>query len=148
MARYLEGSSQVQDPTPAVRELDALTTKATAKDGRTVAAFNPLSRNDWMIFEVLLLGEHALHGFTNRDLRQKLAATSYPLVPELTKKLLHFAPTVFSTCSGWEALLEGSIFRRCAYLREIPILPRSAKQIGAVMGAVRAVEARCPENTP
>jgi hypothetical protein len=69
-----------------VRDLDTLTTKATAKDGRTVTAFNPLSRNDRMLFKVLLLGEHALHGFTNRDLRQKLARTSYPLAPEAGKR--------------------------------------------------------------
>jgi hypothetical protein len=62
------------------------TTKAKANDGRTVTAFNPLSRNDRMLFEVLLLGEHALHGFTNRDLRQKLAATSYPLTTEADKR--------------------------------------------------------------
>ena len=55
-------------------------------DGRTVTAFNPLSRNDRMLFEVLLLGEHALHGFTNRDLRQKLARTSFPLAPEFDKR--------------------------------------------------------------
>ena len=30
-----------------------------------------------MLFEVLLLGEQALHGFANRDLRQKLARTPY-----------------------------------------------------------------------
>jgi hypothetical protein len=57
-----------------------------AKDGRTVTAFNPLSRNDRTLFEVLLLGEHALHGFTNRDLRQKLAGTSYPLAPNFDKR--------------------------------------------------------------
>jgi hypothetical protein len=85
-ARYLDALSQVQDPTLAVRDLDALTTKAKAKDGRTVTAFNPLSRNDRTLFEVLLLGEHALHGFTNRDLRQKLARTSYPLTPEADKR--------------------------------------------------------------
>jgi hypothetical protein len=85
-ARYLEALSQVQDPTLAVRDLDALTTKAKANDGRTVTAFNPLSRNDRMLFEVLLLGEHALHGFTNRDLRQKLAHTSFPLAPEADKR--------------------------------------------------------------
>jgi DNA-binding IclR family transcriptional regulator len=39
-----------------------------------------------MLFEVLLLGEHALHGFTNRDLRQKLSRTSYPLAPEAGKR--------------------------------------------------------------
>ena len=35
-ARYLEPLSQVQDPTPAVRDLDALTRRAATKDGRTV----------------------------------------------------------------------------------------------------------------
>jgi DNA-binding IclR family transcriptional regulator len=39
-----------------------------------------------MLFEVLLLGEHALHGLTNRDLRHKLARTSYPLAPEFDKR--------------------------------------------------------------
>ena len=79
--RYLEALSQVQDPTPAVRDLDALTTNASTTEGRTARAFNPLSRNERMLFEVLLAGEHALHGFTNRDVRQKLARTSYPLAP-------------------------------------------------------------------
>jgi len=41
--------------------------------GRTVRAFNPMSRNERMLFEVLLAVEHALHGFTNRDVR------AYPL---------------------------------------------------------------------
>ena len=68
-------------PTPAVRDLDALTTQASTKDGRTVRAFNPLSRNERTLFEVLLAGEHALHGFTNRDVRQKLRLTAYPLAP-------------------------------------------------------------------
>jgi len=68
-ARYLEALSQVHDPTPAVRDLDALTSNASTKDGRTVRAINPLARTERMLFEVLLAGEHALHGFTNRDLR-------------------------------------------------------------------------------
>ena len=77
--RYLDALSQVQDSTPAVRDLDALTTQAPTKDGRTVRALNPLSRNERMLFEVHLSGEHALHGFTNRDVRQKLRLTAYPL---------------------------------------------------------------------
>jgi DNA-binding IclR family transcriptional regulator len=35
---------------------------------------------------VFLLGEHALHGFTNRDLRHKLARTSYSLAPDADKR--------------------------------------------------------------
>jgi len=84
--RYLEALSQVQDPTSAVRDLDALTTNASTKDGRTAKAFNPLSRNERMLFEVLLAGEYTLHGFTNRDVRQKLAQTLYPLATEAKKQ--------------------------------------------------------------
>ena len=64
-----------------MRDLDALTTHASTKDGRTVRAFNPLSRNERMLCEVHLSGEHALHGFTNREARRKRARTSYPLAP-------------------------------------------------------------------
>jgi hypothetical protein len=84
--RYLDALSQVQDPTSAVRDLDALTTNASTKDGRTAKAFNPLSRNERMLFEVLLAGEYTLHGFTNRDVRQKLAQTLYPLATEAEKQ--------------------------------------------------------------
>jgi hypothetical protein len=84
--RYLDALSQVQDPTSAVRDLDALTTNASTKDGRTAKAFNPLSRNERMLFEVLLAGEYTLHGFTNRDVRQKLAQTLYPLATEAKKQ--------------------------------------------------------------
>ena len=79
-------SPTLQDPTSAVRDLDALTTNASTKDGRTVRAFNPLSRNERLLFEVLLVGEHALHGFTNRDVRQHLAPTPYPLASQAEKQ--------------------------------------------------------------
>ena len=39
-----------------------------------------------MLFEVLLAGEHALHGFTNRDLREKLARTAYPMASDAKKR--------------------------------------------------------------
>jgi hypothetical protein len=74
-ARYLDALAHVDDPTPAVRALDSLTTRASSPNGRTVRPFNPLSRHDRMLFEALLSGEHVLHGFTNRDLRHKLGRT-------------------------------------------------------------------------
>jgi hypothetical protein len=48
------------------------------KTARPVRAFNHLSRNKGILFEVLLAGEHALYGFTTRDVRQKLGRTPYP----------------------------------------------------------------------
>jgi len=39
-----------------------------------------------VLFEALLSGEHALHGFTNRDLRHKLARTPIPLATDTLKQ--------------------------------------------------------------
>jgi len=40
-----------------------------------VTAFNSLSRPDSQLFAALMSGEHALHGFANRDLRDQLAVS-------------------------------------------------------------------------
>jgi hypothetical protein len=66
--------------------LDAITRAATTPNGRTARPFNPLSREDRTLFEVLLAGEYALHGFTNRDLRSKLGRTPFPLAKEPEKQ--------------------------------------------------------------
>src|SRR5207244_12920761 len=52
--RYLDALAHVDDPTPAIRALDALTARASSKNGRTVRPFNPLSRHDRVLFEALL----------------------------------------------------------------------------------------------
>jgi len=39
-----------------------------------------------VLFESLLSGEHALHGFANRDLRHKLGLTSIPLASDPLKQ--------------------------------------------------------------
>jgi DNA-binding IclR family transcriptional regulator len=38
-----------------------------------------VARIDSQLFGALLSGEHTLHGFTNRDVREKLRATPVPL---------------------------------------------------------------------
>jgi hypothetical protein len=85
-ARYLDALACVDDPTPAIRELDAITRAVTTPNGRTARPFNPLSREDRTLFEALLAGEHALHGFSNRDLRAKLGRTPFPLAKESDKQ--------------------------------------------------------------
>ncbi|MGQ0570979.1 MAG: hypothetical protein ACT4P5_15870 [Armatimonadota bacterium] len=64
--------AQVDDPTSALRALDKITTRKQAPTIRPVRVFNPLARPDTELFAALMSGEHALHGFTNRDLRDKL----------------------------------------------------------------------------
>src|SRR5437016_1034381 len=82
----LDALACVDDPTPAIRELDAITRAATTPNGRTARPFNPLSREDRTLFEVLLAGEYVLHGFTNRDLRSKLGRTPFPLAKKPEKQ--------------------------------------------------------------
>jgi hypothetical protein len=74
-SRYLAALAQVEDPTPALRALDAITVSKTPTAGRPVKAFNPLARVDSQLFGALMSGDHILHGFTNRDCRDKLRAT-------------------------------------------------------------------------
>jgi len=74
-SRYLAALAQVDDPTPALRGLDTITVPKTPANGRPVKAFNPVARLDSQLFGALMSGEHALRGFTNRDLRAKLQRT-------------------------------------------------------------------------
>jgi hypothetical protein len=50
-----------------------MTTRQSPAEGRPVKAFNPVARSDYQLFVALMSGEHAVHGFANRDLRAKLA---------------------------------------------------------------------------
>jgi hypothetical protein len=77
--------AQVDDPTSALRALDALSSRTPTPDGRSVRPFNPVARQERTLFEVLMSGEHILHGFTNRELREKLARAAFPLAPDPTK---------------------------------------------------------------
>lgn len=72
-ARYLNASAHVDDLTPGLRGLDTITTRKSRAAGRPVKAFNPLARSQYQLFVALMSGEHAVHGFANRDLRAKLA---------------------------------------------------------------------------
>jgi len=83
--RCLNALAQVDDRTPAVGALDALSARAATADGRTVRPFNPLARQERTLFEVLMSGEHTLHGFTNRELREHLVRVGYPLAADAAK---------------------------------------------------------------
>jgi hypothetical protein len=74
-SRYLEALAVVVDPTQAKRELDRLTTRKKDSAGRGCAAFNPLARRDAELFQTIMDGDHCLRGFSNRDIRERLART-------------------------------------------------------------------------
>ena len=69
-ARYLNALAHVEDPTPGLRGLDTITTRK-ARRGAAPSRPNPVARPDYQLFVAVMSGEHAVHGFTNRDLRAK-----------------------------------------------------------------------------
>jgi hypothetical protein len=75
--RYLEALAVVDDPTPAIQQLDDVTTRKKTASGRGVRAFNPLSREDIQLFKAMMAGEHFIRGLSNADIRGGLEASSH-----------------------------------------------------------------------
>jgi hypothetical protein len=65
----------VEDPTLGKQALQRLTTAKKDAAGRTCPGFKPLAQQDATLFKSLMVGEHCLHGFTNRDIRSRLTST-------------------------------------------------------------------------
>ena len=74
----LESGTRSHSRRAGSRCVDDQRTDQRRADGQSVQS--PVAQQR-VLFEVLLAGEHALHGFTNRDVRQKLGLTAYPLAP-------------------------------------------------------------------
>jgi hypothetical protein len=74
-SRYLEALAVVDDPTPAMQQLDDVTTPKKTAAGRGVRAFNPLSRNDIQLFKAMMAGQHCIRGLSNADIRTCLEAS-------------------------------------------------------------------------
>jgi hypothetical protein len=70
-ARYLEALAVVDDDGVVRAQLDQLTRPAKFQ-GKAKRALQPLSPAEQALFKAVLRGEHALHGFTNRDLARQL----------------------------------------------------------------------------
>lgn len=73
--RYIERLAVVDDPGEALDELPKLA-KRKHINGNTYRAFNPLNPADIQLFHVLMRGEHAIHGFRNKDIRRHLMGES------------------------------------------------------------------------
>jgi hypothetical protein len=98
-ARYLNALAHVDDPPPGLRGLDTITTRKSPAAGRPVKAFNPVARSDSQLFVALMSGEHAVHGFANRDLRAKPRAT---FVRTRNRRVPRpAASSTASTFTGW-----------------------------------------------
>ena len=75
--RYLDALAVVDDPTPAIQQLDDITTRKKTASGRGVRAFNPLSRDDIQLFKAMMAGEHHIRGLSNADIRTCLEGSSH-----------------------------------------------------------------------
>jgi DNA-binding MarR family transcriptional regulator len=70
--RYIDALAVVDDVTAAIQQLDDVTTRKTTASGRGVRAFNPLSREDILLFKAMMAGEHCIRGLSNADIRAHL----------------------------------------------------------------------------
>ncbi|HSW40312.1 MAG TPA: hypothetical protein VLL97_12560 [Acidobacteriota bacterium] len=75
--RYLDALAVVDDPTTAIRRPDEITTRKETKSGRGVRAFNPLSRDDILLFKAMMAGEHCIRGLSNADIRTCLEGSQH-----------------------------------------------------------------------
>jgi len=54
-----------------------MTTRKEDTAGRGCSGFNPLARPDAELFQSVMDGDHCLRGFTNKDIRARLASTPH-----------------------------------------------------------------------
>ena len=76
-SRYLEALAAVDDPTKAKRDLDRMATRKQDTPGRGCSGFNSLVRRDAELFQSVMDGDHCLRGFTNKNIRARLASTPH-----------------------------------------------------------------------
>jgi hypothetical protein len=67
--KCLEALAVVNDPTPAIQQLDDIKTRKNTASGRGIRAFNPLSRDDIQLFKAMMAGQHHIRGLSNADMR-------------------------------------------------------------------------------
>lgn len=72
ISRYLDFLSKLSNTTKGIKELRQMTERITEK-GKNYKGFNPLHREDSIIFEELVNGGSFIDGFTNKQLRNSLS---------------------------------------------------------------------------
>jgi hypothetical protein len=73
--RYLDALGQAQDTRAGKTALHRLCQPRTNR-GHRHSRFNPVDRHDLALFRAALAGEHAINGFRNKDITQRLYPTS------------------------------------------------------------------------
>jgi len=95
-----------------------------------VRPFNPVAHQDRTLFAVLMSGEHVVHGFTNRELREHLVRVGVPLAADAAKqsgqvtgilRRLHIHQLIAKILRSrrWRVSLNGRrVMAAAVYLRE------------------------------
>ena len=69
--RYLDALAGLEDPSAAIQALRTVASPVR-REGRSYRGFNPASEHDSRLFAAVLRGEHALKGFRNCHVAQRL----------------------------------------------------------------------------
>lgn len=69
--RYLQALSVVNDPQPSYQQVKRVAERKVVAQ-RSYAGFNPASSSDVRLFQAVINGDHHLHGFCNRQIRERL----------------------------------------------------------------------------
>jgi hypothetical protein len=75
--RYREALAVVDDPTPALKTLDDVTTRTKTPSGCGLRAFHPLAREDLQLFKAMRVGEQCIRGLSHADLRTLLESSPH-----------------------------------------------------------------------
>ncbi len=86
--RYLDALARVQPKGKAILELDRLCRSRT-QHGKRYSRFEPLTHSDCTLFQAVLAGEHAVRGFRNRDLQQRLYSSPAGSADEQRRRSAH-----------------------------------------------------------
>jgi hypothetical protein len=78
--RYLDALASVELE-PTLAQTTAPVCQRTTLNGRSVRALNPLAAEDAHLLEAVSRGEFSIHGFRNRDLRERLFVGASQLTP-------------------------------------------------------------------
>jgi len=83
--RYLQGLAVVEDLSTYVQTIDRIC-EPVVRRSRRARGLNPLRKRETALFAAALRGEHALHGFTSRDLL-RVAGIRPPTCPVQRRRL-------------------------------------------------------------
>jgi hypothetical protein len=89
--RYLDALGAVTSKVPRARAIQALDdlSRPHTSGGRHVPRLQPISPQDCNVFQAVLHGEHAIHGFRNRDIAKLVYPKPPPSLEEKRRRSAH-----------------------------------------------------------